>query len=63
VLSAVFYGEIDNGAPASGPARAAYYGHAYSTALLVTVGFAAAALLLAIRDVRHSRAKARQVGE
>jgi EmrB/QacA subfamily drug resistance transporter len=52
VISAVFYASV-TGAPASGAGRAAHFGHAYATSLLVSVGFAVAALLVAIRDVRR----------
>jgi EmrB/QacA subfamily drug resistance transporter len=52
VISAVFYASV-TGAPASGAGRAAHFGHAYATSLLISVGFAVAALLVAIRDVRR----------
>jgi EmrB/QacA subfamily drug resistance transporter len=54
LTSAVFYAAA-RGAPASGPARSEHYAHAYATALLVTVGFALAALAIAVRDVRRAR--------
>jgi EmrB/QacA subfamily drug resistance transporter len=52
VISAVFYATV-TGAPASGAPRQAHFGHAYATSLIVSVGFALAALALAIRDVRR----------
>jgi hypothetical protein len=55
VLSAVFYGTLAGRRPATASARAAHYGDAYSAALLVTVGLAVAALLLAVRDTRRER--------
>jgi EmrB/QacA subfamily drug resistance transporter len=54
VISAVFYASA-TGAPAAGQARAEHFGHAYAASLLVTVAFAAAALLVAVRDVRRRR--------
>ena len=54
LTSAVFYAAA-RGAPASGPGRSEQYAHAYATALLVTVGFALAALAIAVRDVRRAR--------
>jgi MFS family permease len=54
VISAVFYAAA-SGAPA-GAGRAARYGHAYASGLVVSVAFAVAALLLAIRDVRRRTA-------
>jgi hypothetical protein len=54
LTSAVFYAAA-RGAPASGPGRSEHYAHAYATALLVTVGFALAALAIAVRDVRRAR--------
>ncbi|WP_375499664.1 MFS transporter [uncultured Jatrophihabitans sp.] len=51
-LTAVFYGQLSTHIPASGTARAAHYGQAYSTALLVTIGMALAALALAAREAR-----------
>jgi EmrB/QacA subfamily drug resistance transporter len=52
VISAVFWAGA-SGAPASGAARAEHYGRAYAGGLTVSVGFALAALALAIRDVRR----------
>jgi EmrB/QacA subfamily drug resistance transporter len=59
VISAVFYAAV-SGAPATGAAREAHYGHAYASGLLVSVAFTAAALVVAVRDVR--RRPARQAG-
>jgi EmrB/QacA subfamily drug resistance transporter len=53
VLSAVFYASVTGVTTTPGPARAAAYGSAYGTGLVVSVVFAAAALLLAVRDVRR----------
>ena len=52
VISAVFYASV-SGAPAGGAARQAHYGHAYAMGLVVSVVFTAAALVVAIRDVRR----------
>jgi MFS family permease len=53
VITAVFYASV-TGVPATpGSARSAAYGHAYATGLVVSVAFAVAALLLAVRDVRR----------
>ncbi len=49
-LTAVFYGQLAGRTPASGPGRAAHYGHAYSAALLVTIGMTLAAIALAARE-------------
>ena len=54
VITAVFYAAA-SGAAAGGPARAAHFGHAYGMALVVSVGFTLAALVLAVRDVRRRR--------
>jgi hypothetical protein len=53
VLSAVFYASVSGVTATPGPVRAAAYGSAYGTGQVVSVVFAAAALLLAIRDVRR----------
>jgi hypothetical protein len=53
VISAVFYASVTGVTTTPGPARAAAYGSAYATGLLVSVVFATAALLLAVRDVRR----------
>jgi EmrB/QacA subfamily drug resistance transporter len=58
VITAVFYAAV-SGAPASGAAREAHYGHAYALSLVVSVGFTLAALTMAIRDVRSRRLPAR----
>lgn len=52
VISAVFYASVAS-APATGAARAARYGHGYAMGLAVSVVFAAAALAVAVRDVRR----------
>jgi O-antigen/teichoic acid export membrane protein len=52
VISAVFYASV-TGAPSAGAPRQAHYGHAYATSLIVSVCFALAALVLAVRDVRR----------
>jgi EmrB/QacA subfamily drug resistance transporter len=57
VITAVFYAAV-SGAPASGTARQAHYGHAYALSLVVSVGFTLAALTMAIRDVRRRRVPA-----
>lgn len=57
-LTAVFYGQLAGISPGDERDRAAHYGDAYSTALLVTVVMAALALLLAIREVRRARRSA-----
>jgi EmrB/QacA subfamily drug resistance transporter len=57
VITAVFYAAV-SGAPASGTARQAHYGHAYALSLVVSVGFTLAALIMAIRDVRRRRVPA-----
>ena len=56
VITAVFYAGVSRAA-AGGPARQADYGRAYAVSLVVSVVFAAAALLLAIRDVRRRPAR------
>jgi EmrB/QacA subfamily drug resistance transporter len=53
VLGAVFYAGAHH-ATGAGPARAASYGHAYAYALLVTLAFTAAALVLARYDARRA---------
>jgi EmrB/QacA subfamily drug resistance transporter len=63
VISAVFYASV-TGAPAAGAAHQAHYGRGYALSLVVSVGFAVAALGLAIRDVRRRsrpRSQARSV--
>jgi EmrB/QacA subfamily drug resistance transporter len=52
VITAVFYAAV-SGAASGGSGRQADYGQAYALSLLVSVVFAAAALVLAIRDVRR----------
>jgi hypothetical protein len=52
VISAVFWA-VASGAPSGGAARAEHFGRAYSSGLTVSVGFALAALAVAIRDVRR----------
>jgi Na+/melibiose symporter-like transporter len=52
VITAVFYAAV-SGAASSGTGRQADYGQAYAVSLVVSVVFAAAALVLAIRDVRR----------
>ncbi|MEO9138798.1 MAG: MFS transporter [Jatrophihabitans sp.] len=61
-LTAVFYGQVAGSAPASGQARAAHYGHAYSAALLVSVVMGGAALVLAVREVRRTRRLQKSTG-
>jgi EmrB/QacA subfamily drug resistance transporter len=56
VISAVFYAAV-TGAPAAGAAREADYGHAYATALLVSLGFTVAAFAVALRDARRQPAR------
>jgi EmrB/QacA subfamily drug resistance transporter len=51
VITAVFYATA-RGAPAAGPAREAHYGLAYTLALVVSVAFAVAAWLVAVRSAR-----------
>jgi EmrB/QacA subfamily drug resistance transporter len=51
VISAVFYA-VASGAPPSGAARHEQYGRAYALALVVSVVFAAAAWLVAVRSAR-----------
>jgi hypothetical protein len=51
VISAVFYAAVRE-APAAGAAREAQYGQAYALALVVSVLFAAAAWLVALRSDR-----------
>jgi EmrB/QacA subfamily drug resistance transporter len=58
VISAVFYASATGAPSAAGAERAARYGHAYASGLVVSVVFAVAALLLAIRDVRRRPAEA-----
>jgi EmrB/QacA subfamily drug resistance transporter len=53
VISAVFYASVTGVTTTPGPAREAAYGTAYATGLVVSVGFAVLALLLAVRDVRR----------
>ncbi|MGZ4625360.1 MAG: MFS transporter [Kineosporiaceae bacterium] len=61
VISAVFYAAA-RGAPPSGPGRAAHYGRAYALALVVSVAFAVAAWLVAVRERRGTvRAEAARV--
>src|SRR3954453_19198217 len=52
VITAVFYAAV-SGAASGGESRQADYGTAYAVSLLVSVVFAAAALVLAVRDVRR----------
>ena len=52
VISAVFWSAA-SAAPSGGAARAEHFGRAYSSSLTVSVAFALAALVLAIRDVRR----------
>jgi hypothetical protein len=52
VISAVFWA-VASGAPSGGAARAEQFGRAYSSGLTVSVAFALAALIVAIRDVRR----------
>jgi MFS family permease len=56
VISAVFYASVTGVTTTPGPAREAAYGTAYATGLVVSVGFAVLALLLAVRDVRRGSA-------
>ena len=53
VISAVFYAAVA-GAPAAGPSREAHYGRAYALALVVSVLFAVAAWLVALRSDRRA---------
>jgi len=53
VISAVFYAGAATVLASGGPARASGFGQAYATSLLVTLGFAAVALLLALRSARR----------
>jgi MFS family permease len=55
VISAVFYAAASGAAHLDGPPRQAHYGQAYAQSLIVSVGFAAAALILAIRDAYPRR--------
>src|SRR4051812_34716418 len=55
VLSAVFYASVA-GAPASGAAREAHFGRGYALSLVVSVVFAAAAWLVALRSHRRATA-------
>lgn len=55
VITAVFYAAASSAPTALGRHRQEQYGHAYAAALLVSVAFAAAALTLAVRDVRRIR--------
>jgi EmrB/QacA subfamily drug resistance transporter len=57
VISAVFYAAIQ-GAPPSGAAREAHYGHAYALALVVSVLFTVAAWFVALRSNRRAAAVA-----
>src|SRR4051794_9755508 len=52
VITAVFYAAV-SGAASGGESRQADFGTAYAVSLLVSVVFAAAALVLAVRDVRR----------
>ena len=52
VITAVFYASV-SGAAAGGAGRQADYGRAYASGLTVSVVFAVAALVLAVRDVRR----------
>jgi EmrB/QacA subfamily drug resistance transporter len=52
VITAVFYAAV-SGAAAGGAGRQGDYGRAYALSLTVSVGFAVAALVLAVRDVRR----------
>jgi EmrB/QacA subfamily drug resistance transporter len=52
VISAGFYA-VASSAPATGVARQSHYGHAYATALAISIGFVLSALALAVRDVRR----------
>ena len=52
VITAVFYAVV-SGAVAGGTGREADYGRGYAVSLLVSVAFAAAALVVAVRDVRR----------
>jgi EmrB/QacA subfamily drug resistance transporter len=52
VITAVFYAAV-SGAASGGTGRQADYGQAYAVSLVVSVVFAGAALILAIRDVRR----------
>ena len=60
VITAVFYAAISGGST-SGVSHAAHYGRAYALALLVSVGFTLAALVMAILDVRRRRVPAAAV--
>jgi len=55
VISAVFYAAVAGG-PAAGPSRQAHYGRAYALALVVSVLFAVAAWLVALRSDRRATA-------
>ncbi|MEP6853677.1 MAG: MFS transporter [bacterium] len=55
VISSVFYAASSGIATEPSRAREASFGHAYAASLAVSVVFAAAALTLAVRDVRPSR--------
>jgi EmrB/QacA subfamily drug resistance transporter len=55
VISAVFYAAVA-GAPAAGSSRQAHYGRAYALALVVSVLFAVAAWLVALRSDRRATA-------
>ncbi|MCW2578276.1 MAG: Arabinose efflux permease [Modestobacter sp.] len=52
IITAVFYASV-TGAAGSGTGREADYGQAYAVSLVVSVVFAAAALVVAVRDVRR----------
>jgi MFS family permease len=52
VITAVFYASVSDAAP-GGSGRQSDYGRAYALSLVVSVVFSAAALVLAIRDVRR----------
>jgi MFS family permease len=53
VISAVFYAAVSR-SPAGGAGREAVFGHAYAMGLVVSVGFTAVALGVAIHGVRHA---------
>jgi EmrB/QacA subfamily drug resistance transporter len=56
VLGAVFYADAVGLGPEHGSRRSADYGHAYASALAVSLAFAAAALVLAVFDRRTTPA-------
>ncbi|GAB3676762.1 MFS transporter [Angustibacter aerolatus] len=55
VLGATFFAAVGAGASASGAARVDAYSRAVSAAVLVTLAFTAAALVLGLLDLRQSR--------